>query len=970
MSKNYPTFKNLVPLFFLLFSFAAFSQTSFDNTPNGTESFTVPPGVTQITVEVWGGGGGGGTSWVNKYSAGGGGGGAHTIAVVGVTPGQLINYIVGSGGPGGWNNTTLLNHQSGVDGESTTFLSVTANGGKGGGGVNTLNVASGGAGGASATVPSGVISYSGGAGSSGSNDMNRDGGGGGSSAGVSSIGTTAGTTAGATAPTGGGNGGNGDLHPLRDGRTPGGGGGGSPDALGVSKAYVGGKGGNGQIIITWCVNPTVAVNADQVITCNNTTAPLDGTGSASGANITYLWSTLDGTFSGGTNAVTATATAAGTYKLTVTNTTTGCSDFKTVAVTKDISLPTVVVNGPIEINCTTTSAALSGTGSATTGVTYAWTASAGGTLSGATDAITATGTTAGTYTLKVTKTATGCFDTKTVTVTRNIPTNTWNGSWSTGSSPTSSQAIEFAADYNSTADLEGCSCQVNAGVKVVFKSVLVEPKSGHTLKITNQVNVLGTGSLTFENNASLVQINDNASNSGNIIYKRTTLEILKTDYIYWSSPVTGATLGAIQTGTLYYSFNAAGNSWVRAYSTTPLAKGIGYIVRGAGTWFDTGNITLTAAFEGAPNNGIVPVTIGAGKNNLIGNPYPSAVDADAFIAANSSVIEGALYFWTHKSAIKLAANITIGTPGSGTYAYTSDDYSPFTKLGGTNSLTGNIAAGQSFFARGSTTGGEAKFNNSMRLGFGGVILNNSNFFKSVSGSKTLPVTATNKIEKNRVWLNLTNTEGAFKQILLGYMTGATNNYDRGYDALSLNGNSFINFYSINNTSLLTIQGRALPIQETDVVPLGYSSTIVGDFSISIDKTDGALSTMAVFLEDKLTNTTHNLKKGAYTFTTEKGTFNDRFVLSYVDKVTLATNDFEVLENGVLITSKNKEININASTNYIDKVFVYDMSGRQIFLKSKIDKNEMTISNLVSGNQVLVVKVLLQNNSIVTKKIIF
>jgi hypothetical protein len=52
---------------------------------------------------------------------------------------------------------------------------------------------------------------------------------------------------------------------------------------------------------------------------------------------------------------------------------------------------------------------------------------------------------------------------------------------------------------------------------------------------------------------------------------------------------------------------------------------------------------------------------------------------------------------------------------------------------------------------------------------------------------------------------------------------------------------------------LTIQ--TLPLEETDAVPLGYSSTIIGDFSISIDKTDGALSTMAVFLEDKLTNTT-------------------------------------------------------------------------------------------------------------------
>jgi hypothetical protein len=55
---------------------------------------------------------------------------------------------------------------------------------------------------------------------------------------------------------------------------------------------------------------------------------------------------------------------------------------------------------------------------------------------------------------------------------------------------------------------------------------------------------------------------------------------------------------------------------------------------------------------------------------------------------------------------------------------------------------------------------------------------------------------------------------------------------------------FCQFYSINNTSLC-YPGWALP-EETDAVPLGYSSTIIGDFSISIGKTDGALSTMAVF----------------------------------------------------------------------------------------------------------------------------
>jgi hypothetical protein len=60
----------------------------------------------------------------------------------------------------------------------------------------------------------------------------------------------------------------------------------------------------------------------------------------------------------------------------------------------------------------------------------------------------------------------------------------------------------------------------------------------------------------------------------------------------------------------------------------------------------------------------------------------------------------------------------------------------------------------------------------------------------------------------------------------------TNDYDRGYDGASFNGNSFVNFYSINNNSLLTIQVSFL----FRILTLcsGYSSTIAGDFSVSID----------------------------------------------------------------------------------------------------------------------------------------
>ncbi|MGO4818373.1 T9SS sorting signal type C domain-containing protein [Flavobacterium sp. W22_SRS_FP1] len=581
----------------------------------------------------------------------------------------------------------------------------------------------------------------------------------------------------------------------------------------------------------------------------------------------------------------------------------------------------------------------------------------------------------GTYNVKI-KNIKGCLSSVTNCVITAAPVvSTWNGnSWSP-SEPTSIDKIIFDAPYNSIGILEGCSCQVNTGVNVVFESV--DPNSGHTLKITNQVEVLGTGTLTFENNASLVQINDAAANLGSITYKRKTTPILDTDYVYWSSPVTGAELRAIQTGTLYYSFNAAGNSWVKAFTTTEMLNGIGYIVRGAGAGLASGQSSArTATFKGLPNNGITDVNITASKSNLIGNPYPSAIAADAFLEANKAALEGTLYFWTHKSEIKLAGSITVGTAGSGAYAYTTGDYAAYTLTGGVGtSLTGGvasskIAAGQSFIAIGSSQGGTARFTNSMRLTKVGEILDNSQFLRSASGSKTSKVTTTNETVKSRIWLNLSNTQGAFKQTLIGYVNGATNNYDRGFDAVSINGNAYVDFYSINNDSLLTIQGRALPIPEADTVSLGFSSAIEGDFTISIDKTDGLLIAMEVFLEDKLSKTFTNLKTNAYTFSSGKGTFNDRFVLSYANK-TLELTDFETtLENQVVVSNKNKQLIITSTADAIDKVVIFDTTARKVCEKGNVDSQELRILDLMSSRQILWVKVVLQNGKFITKKIIY
>jgi hypothetical protein len=67
----------------------------------GSSMFTVPAGVTQVEVEVWGSGAGTFASLSTTPSGGGAGGGYARRRVTGLSPGQSIVVTVGAGGAGG-----------------------------------------------------------------------------------------------------------------------------------------------------------------------------------------------------------------------------------------------------------------------------------------------------------------------------------------------------------------------------------------------------------------------------------------------------------------------------------------------------------------------------------------------------------------------------------------------------------------------------------------------------------------------------------------------------------------------------------------------------------------------------------------------------------------------------------------------------------------------------------------------------
>ena len=121
-------------------------------------------------------------------------------------------------------------------------------------------------------------------------------------------------------------------------------------------------------------------------------------------------------------------------------------------------------------------------------------------------------------------------------------------------------------------------------------------------------------------------------------------------------------------------------------------------------------------------------------------------------------------------------------------------------------------------------------------------------------------------------------------------------------------------------------------------------------------------------KDKFTNTVHNLKTAAYTFTAPVGVFNNRFEVQY-DSV-LGTNNPNLETNTILIGVKNQQIKINAGTIQMKKIELIDISGRVLYTLENVNSTLTTIENVVSSNQMLIVRISTKENGVVNQKIIF
>jgi hypothetical protein len=293
----------------------------------GTTSWSVPAGVTSITIQTWGAGGGGGTN-NGSGSGGNGGGGGYAKGVVTVTPGDSISIAVGSGGAKAAGN--LSGGKGGgytavTNTTTATLLMKAGGGGGGGGGRGSGNGGAGGAGGGA----SGIIGSNGSgtspggrggpglAGSAGAGGTAGTGGAAGAAGAADAGGNAAGGATCATAGSGtggaGGTGGGGSGGAITSTCANGGGGGGGRYGGGGGGSTTtnnrgGGGGGGGSDYVT---------GSSQVETAGSGTAP----GNSGDSN-------RNGAGTGGTGGSTSTATngADGGVVITYTTSGTGITD--------------------------------------------------------------------------------------------------------------------------------------------------------------------------------------------------------------------------------------------------------------------------------------------------------------------------------------------------------------------------------------------------------------------------------------------------------------------------------------------------------------------------------------------------------------------------------------------------------------------------------------------------------------------
>ena len=422
--------------------------------------------------------------------------------------------------------------------------------------------------------------------------------------------------------------------------------------------------------------------------------------------------------------------------------------------------------------------------------------------------------------------------------------------------------------------------------------------------------------------------------------------------------------------------------WLPLTPTTTVIPSVGFILKGMGN----AGATQEFIFEGRPNNGTIKITAndvdGDSENEseadvtqtttLIGNPYPSAIDAHKFIDDNQGVIDGTLYFWH-----QWAGDSHILDEYEGGYAVINKMAKirayQFVGISGDNNgsqdgvLTPKryIAVGQSFFTE-VIEDGEIEFNNNQRV-FKREANGESQFFRNAETNNDEDET---EDDIQVVTLEFKTSNDLSREVVVGFSDFTSEAFDYGYDSKMFTDNVDDIYTTLNDKKMISqAYGAITPDMQ---VPLHLNTS--GDFTYSISATDfkGFEEAQEVYLKDAYTNTYFDLRSDeVYNFTSESGTFTDRFFIVFSNEDTLSIEENALDSTIVFYNTKTSKLFAKGFTNDFKTVKVISLLGQQVVNLNNVSaqtlENGININNVSSG--VYIVSLITENNLSLDKKII-
>ena len=530
--------------------------------------------------------------------------------------------------------------------------------------------------------------------------------------------------------------------------------------------------------------------------------------------------------------------------------------------------------------------------------------------------------------------------------------------------------------------------------------------AGNGLTVTHYLSL--TGKIDLEGESQLIQTTDSdllvAVNGELERDQQGTADTFT--YNYWSSPVGVTDLGTndyrytvadiMYDGTNSVNFTAAGfdgsatspitiadywiwkfanltsddySAWQHVRQSGNIDAGEGFTMKGPGT----GGILTDQnyVYLGKPNNGDINLTINAGNDYLVGNPYPSALDAHQFIMDNgpellfddspdsTPLLSGTLYFWEHWGggshilAEYQGGYATYNFSGAvGAASYGTND--PDVATGGTpTKLPGRyIPVGQGFFVTGENTG-TINFNNGQRVfqkegSASSVFVRSSELTSEQTSESQYEDTRT----KLRIGFNSINT--IHRQLLLTIDESASAGVDWAYDA-KMNEAQLDDMYWMLNDEKYIIQASN-ELEETTVYPIGITTDTDGLNTITIDALENVPSDLEIYVHDKELGIYHDLRDSDYEIFLNAGEYLTRFEITFRNEDALSIDDEETNGVDVLYSNdKEKVVLLNPNGLEIKSIEMFNILGQSVWTINDISESgysEYEVKNLSTGAYII------------------